>query len=123
MAKKRRLINEKKEEEYEFAPSNFDEKEFILKERYSAKVFLFVIMFSLMIGLVNSFIWDALEDKTIVTLVDTLIVFGFMFAMKPLLVSFGIRADLLETKTLLGHYFFYLTMALGFCVLCINTLW
>ena len=40
--------------------------------------------------------------------------------MKKLYVKLGIRADLLESKTMMGDYFVFLVMALGICIVFIN---
>ena len=71
-------------------------------------------------GFVAAVIWNSLSDKTSVTVIDTLLVFFVCAIMKKLFVTCGIRADLLETKTMLGNYLIYLTLALGACILFIN---
>ena len=47
MAKKRRLIKEEPEEEYTFNPSDFDEREFLLKGIYSTKVLILAIILAI----------------------------------------------------------------------------
>lgn len=120
MAKKRRLIKEEPEEEYSFTPTDFDEREFLLKGIYSTKVLILAVILSIIIGLVTAVIWHSLDDKTVVAVADTLIVFFVVAIMKKLFVAIGIRADLLETKTMLGNYLVYLILALGSCILFIN---
>ena len=120
MAKKRRLIKEEPEEEYTFNPSDFDEREFLLKGIYSTQVLILAIILAIAVGFLAAVIWNSLSDKTIVAVVDTLIVFFVCAIMKKLFVTCGIRADLLETKTMLGNYLIYLTLALGACILFIN---
>ena len=51
MAKKRRIIEKEVEEEYEFIPPEFDEKEFILKDIYGTKVLMAVALLSIIIGI------------------------------------------------------------------------
>ena len=58
--------------------------------------------------------------NTTAALVDTLLVFFVCAIMKKLFVALHVRADLLETKTMLGVYFIYLCLALGMCILFIN---
>ncbi len=120
MAKKRRLIKEEPEEEYSFTPTDFDEREFLLKGIYSTKVLLLAIVLSIIIGFVAAMIWKAMDNKTIVAVIDTLLVFFVCAIMKKLFVAMHIRADLLETKTMLGNYLIYLILALGSCILFVN---
>lgn len=120
MAKKRRLIKEEPEEEYQFTPSDFDEREFLLKGIYSTKVLILGIILAVIIGFATARISIALGMNTTAALVDTLLVFFVCAIMKKLFVAMHIRADLLETKTMLGVYFIYLCLALGTCILFIN---
>ncbi len=120
MAKKRRLIKEEPEEEYSFTPTDFDEREFLLKGIYSTKVLLLAIVLSIIVGFIAAMIWKAMDNKTIVAVIDTLIVFFVCAIMKKLFVAMHVRADLLETKTMLGNYLIYLILALGACILFVN---
>ena len=120
MAKKRRLIKEEPEEEYQFTPTDFDEREFLLKGIYSTKVLLLGILLAIVIGFATARISIALGMNTVAAVVDTLLVFFVCAIMKKLFVAMHIRADLLETKTMLGVYFIYLCLALGTCILFIN---
>ena len=120
MAKKRRLIKEEPEEEYQFTPSDFDEREFLLKGIYSTKVLILGIILAVIIGFATARISIALGMNTTAALVDTLLVFFVCAIMKKLFVALHVRADLLETKTMLGNYLIYLTLALGACILFIN---
>ncbi|WP_400226184.1 hypothetical protein [Methanomethylophilus alvi] len=119
MAKKRRLIKEKPEEEYEFTPSNFDEKEFILKDIYGTKVLFITIVYAVIVGFLAAVICNVLGDP-INWVLDTIMVFAAVFTMKKLYMKLGIRADLLESKTMMGDYFVFLVMALGICIVFIN---
>ena len=120
MAKKRRLVKEEPEEEYTFNPSDFDEREFLLKGIYSTKVLILTIVLAVVVGFVAALIWGAMDNKTTVTVIDTLMVFFICAIMKKLFVMLHIRADLLDTKTMLGNYLIYLTLALGACILFVN---
>ena len=102
MAKKRRLIKEEPEEEYQFTPTDFDEREFLLKGIYSTKVLLLGILLAIIIGFATARISIALGMNTVAAVVDTLLVFFVCAIMKKLFVAMHIRADLLETKTMLG---------------------
>ncbi len=119
MAKKRRLIQEKPEEEYEFTPTNFDEKEFILKDIYGMKVLFITIVYAIVIGFLAAVICNVLSDP-LCWILDTVIVFAVVFTMKRLYMKAGIRADLLESKTMIGDYFVFLILALGMCIVFVN---
>jgi len=121
MAKKRHLVKEKeKEEEYTITPSDFDEKEFILKSIYSTKVLLITIVFATVIGIIASFICKALDDEALATIICTIIVFAFVAVMKKLYRAMGIRVDLMDNRSLLGDYLIFLILALGVCIVFIN---
>ena len=119
MAKKRRLIKEEPEDEYEFVPTDFDEKEFILKDIYGTKVLFLVIMISVLMGIITASICDFL-DGPIDWVLCTVLVFLFVIFMKKIFMACGIRVDLLESKTLLGDYLLFLIMTLGVCIVFIN---
>lgn len=121
MAKKKRLVQEEQEEAYEFTPSNFDEREFILKEKYGTKVMIIYLIFAFIIGFVAALLWKSFHESfNYIWVVDTLIVFLFMGVSKKILVAFGVRADMLETRAILMDYFLYMTLALGACIMFIN---
>lgn len=120
MAKKRRLIKEEPEEEYQFTPTDFDEREFLLKGIYSTKVLLLGLLLAVVMGIVTAQIAIALGKGAVAAVVDTLLVFFVCAIMKKLFVAMHVRADLLETKTMLGVYIIYLALALGICILCVN---
>ena len=63
MAKKRRIIEKEAEEEYEFIPPEFDEKEFILKDIYGTKVLMAVALLSVIIGILCSCVQKAFGDS------------------------------------------------------------
>ncbi|MCH3978679.1 MAG: hypothetical protein LKJ94_05960 [Candidatus Methanomethylophilus sp.] len=119
MAKKRHLVKEQQEEEYSFTPSDFDEKEFILKSIYTSKVLLITIVFAVIVGVIASFICKALDD-TVATVICTAIVFAFVAVMKKLYRVMGIRVDLMDGKSLAGDYLIFLILALGVCIVFIN---
>ncbi|MDD2626637.1 MAG: hypothetical protein PHT00_02545 [Candidatus Methanomethylophilus sp.] len=119
MAKKRRLITEENEENYEFTPSDFDEREFILKDMYGTKVLLGILVLSLIVGFVGAAIcyYSGASWGWILATLNT---FAVMFIIRPVALKLGIRVDLLEGKTLLGDYLVYLVMALGTCIMFVN---
>lgn len=65
MAKKRRIIEKEVEEEYEFIPPEFDEKEFILKDIYGTKVLMAVALLSVIIGILCSCVQKAFGDSSV----------------------------------------------------------
>lgn len=121
MAKKRRLVKEEPEEDYDFTPSDFDEREFILKENYGTRVMVIYLIFAFVVGILAAFLWSAFhEDFDLIWVIDTLIVFLFMGVSKKILVAVGVRADMLEARALLLDYFLYMTLALGVCIVFVN---
>jgi len=118
MAKKRRRVVEEKEEQYEFVPSAFDEREYILKDIYGTKVLFVITGLAILVGVIGAVIVTHVADygmyiATAVSLVTVLV-------MKRLLMLLGFRADLLELKTMLMNYLLFLMLALGVCIVFIN---
>jgi len=120
MAKKKRRITEEPEEEYDFTPEEFDEREFILKDVYGTKVLFIITILSVLVGLLAATIYGLFDGASWVAYLDTVIAFAFVFAMKPLLMAVGFRVDLLEAKTMYGNYLIFLCLALGSCIVFIN---
>ncbi|MCL2333272.1 hypothetical protein [Candidatus Methanoplasma termitum] len=118
MAKKRHRVEEKKEEEYQFIPSEFDEREFILKDIYGTKVLFVITALAIIVGIVGAILYNI--SPSIGWAPATAIAFLMILGMKKLLILLGYRVDLLETKTLLADYFLFLMLALGVCILGIN---
>ena len=119
MAKKKRRIIEKKEEEYQFIPSEFDEREFILKDIYGTKVLFVITMLAVFMGVLGSVIWHFV-DHAFAWAPATALALLMVLGMKKILMLMGFRVDLLETKTLLADYFLFLMLALGVSILTIN---
>ncbi|AGI47286.1 hypothetical protein TALC_00276 [Thermoplasmatales archaeon BRNA1] len=120
MAKKRRLVKEEPEEEYEFKPTEFDEREFILSQMYSTKVLFIVILIAIGVGILTAAIVNAMGTGMGAAAVDTLIVFFIAAMLKKILMAIGMRADLIEARSFIGTIFVYLVMCLGICILFIN---
>ena len=120
MAKKRRIIEKKaQEEEYEFVPPEFDEEEFIRKDLYGTKILLIVACFSIVIGLLCSCLQKAFSGDTGIGLGLALLFLG-VFAIKPFLKLIRFDPDLLERKSMVGNYILYLLLGLGIWILMIN---
>ena len=117
MAKKKRRIIEQPEEEYEFTPTEFNEREFILKDIYMTKIFLVVMVLGLSVGIVGAVITDLFDMGWIVA---TLIAFAVCIGLNKILALMKFRMDMVETKSMLGNYLLFLCLALGVCILFIN---
>ena len=119
MAKKRRIIEKKaQEEEYEFIPPEFDEEEFIRKDLYGTRVLMVVVVFSVIIGILASCVQKAFTDAGLV--LGLLLVFLGVAAIKPLLRLVRFDPDLLERKTMVGNYILYLLLGFGIWILLLN---
>lgn len=118
MAKKKRRIIEEKEEEYQFVPQEFDEREFILKDIYGTRVLFVVTALAIVIGIIGSLLCHLSDIGWIIA---TVLAFAVVLLMKKLLMLIGFRADLLDLKTLLADYLLFLMLGLGVCILLINT--
>jgi len=118
MAKKRRRVVEEKEEEYEFVPSAFDEREYILKDIYGTRVLFVVMGLAVAVGIVGAIFCTNVEGYGVY--IATAVAFLMVLVMKQLLMILGFRADLLELKTMLMNYVLFLTLALGLCIVFIN---
>ena len=117
MAKKKRRITEQPEEEYEFTPTEFNEREFILKDIYMTKIFLVVMVLGVIIGVVGAVITDLFDMGWVVA---TLIAFAVCIGLNKILALMKFRMDMVETKSMLGNYLLFLCLALGICILFIN---
>ena len=119
MAKKRRIIEKKaQEEEYEFVPPEFDEEEFIRKDLYGTRVLMVVVVFSVIIGILASCVQKAFTDAGLI--LGLLLVFLGVAAIKPLLRLVRFDPDLLERKTMVGNYILYLLLGFGIWILLLN---
>ena len=119
MAKKRRIIEKKaQEEDYEFVPPEFDEEEFIRKDLYGTKVLMVVAVFSVIIGVLCSCVQKSFVD------IGLWLALALMFlgvaAIKPMLKLLRFDPDLLERKTMVGNILLYLLLSLGVWILFVN---
>ena len=121
MAKKKRRVSEKKEDEYEFVPPEFDEREFLLKDLYGTKVLLVVALFAVIIGILAACIHFALRDITdLGYLVGFLLMFLSIFGMKDILALLKFQPDLLEQRSMMGNYVMFFFLALGIWIMLMN---
>ncbi|MBR4503378.1 MAG: hypothetical protein IKP20_00065 [Candidatus Methanomethylophilaceae archaeon] len=122
MAKKRRLIVEEPEEDYEFTPTEFNEREFILKDIYGTKVCLVTLVLGVVVGIIGGLICKFGFGSGInwLWIVATLLSFGVMALMPKILSAMGFRPDMVETKSMIGNYLIYLALALAICIIVVN---
>ena len=123
MAKKRRLIVEEPEESYEFTPTEFNEREFILKDIYGTKICLIVLVFGLIVGIVGGLLCGYGFSHGMISymwVIATAISFGVMALMPKILGRIGFRTDMIEGKTMIGNYLIYLALGLGVCIIVSN---
>ncbi|MBQ9689258.1 MAG: hypothetical protein IJV47_01425 [Candidatus Methanomethylophilaceae archaeon] len=124
MAKKKRRIIEEAPEEYEFTPTEFNEREFILKETYSSKVFFLAMGMAIVVGIFTGFLIkvEPLETNGFyaMSIVATIISFAGMFLIKKVAGKLGLHPELFEVKSLAGTYLMYLAMALAVCIIVVQ---
>jgi len=123
MAKKKRRIIEEPDEEYEFTPTEFNEREFILKDIYTTKIFAVAMVLAVIMGIVASILincYPMISDDGnyyYMSIVATILVFAVMPMIKKISSMLGFHPELIDVKSLAGHYILYLTMALGVCII------
>lgn len=118
MAKKKRRIIEQPEEEYEFTPTEFNEREFILKDLYMSKIFFVVMVLAVIVGIVGALITDRVDQYG--WIIATVISFAVCLSLNKILALLKFRMDMVETRSMLGNYLMFLALALGLCILFIN---
>lgn len=118
MAKKKRRITEQPEEEYEFTPSEFNEREFILKDLYMTRIFVVVMALGFVVGIVGALLTDHIEDYG--WILATLVSFAVCACLSKILARVGFRMDMVESKSMAGNYLLFLVLALGICILLTN---
>jgi len=121
MAKKKRRVSEKKEDEYEFVPPEFDEREFILKDLYGTKVLGVVAVLAVIIGLLAGCIHYVLLDVTeFGYLLGFLLIILVIAGMRNFLAILGFNTELLEQRTMIGNYILFFFLALGIWIILMN---
>ena len=116
MAKKKRRIVEEPQEEYEFTPTEFNEREFILKDIYMTKVFMVVTVLAVVVGIIGAVICNHSDMWWLATIIS----FAVCALLTKILGLLKFRVDMLEMKSMLGNYLLFLMLALGICILFIN---
>ena len=119
MAKKKRIIKEEAEEEdYEFVPPEFDEKEFILKDLYGTKVLMVVAVMAIIVGILCSCLQKAFGSTGLY--LGLLLLFLGSVTQKKTLQLLKFKPEYLENKTMIGNYILFLLLGLGVWILFIN---
>ncbi|HJH57658.1 MAG TPA: hypothetical protein IAC83_06300 [Euryarchaeota archaeon] len=118
MAKKKRRLVEEPKEEYEFTPTEFNEREFILKDIYMTKVFLVVTVLAIIVGIIGALLCIHAGDNG--WLFATIVSFVVCALLTKILGALKFRVDMFEMKSMLGNYLLFLMLALGICILLIN---
>ncbi|MBE6519222.1 MAG: hypothetical protein E7Z70_06805 [Thermoplasmata archaeon] len=120
MAKKKRRILEEPEEEYEFTPTEFNEREFILKEIYISKIFAVSMVLAVVIGIIDAILIKTWPMESggyyLMSIPATILAFFGIFLTKKISSVLGLHPELIEVKSLAGTYLMYLAMALGICI-------
>lgn len=124
MAKKRRIIQKEPEEEYEFVPPEFNEKEFILKDIYGTKILLVVAALAIIVGILcaclQRFALANNLSSTTACIIGLVLLFLGTFVLKKLVALFRFKVDMIEGKSWLGNYILFLLLGLGVWILMIN---
>lgn len=116
MAKKKRRIVEEPQEQYEFTPTEFNEREFVLKDIYMTRVFMVVAVIGILVGIVGALICNHTGWWWLATIIS----FAVCLSLSKILALVGFRVEMLEMKSMLGNYLLFLMLALGICILLIN---
>ena len=122
MAKKKRRIIEEPEEDYEFTPTEFNEREFILKETYSSRIFFLSMGMAVIVGIIAAILIKVAPMETdsgfyIMSVVATIISFAGLFLIRKIAGVLGLHPELIEVKSMAGTYLMYLAMALAVCII------
>jgi hypothetical protein len=117
MAKKRKKDKAKKEEEYEFKPPEFDEKEFIRKELRDTRTVLITVGYAALFGSIATVI--AHISSSLVG-VSFLLVFLGIFSLKNLYPLLGIKTEDFQKKNWAGNVAWFFLTFLAVWVLTFN---
>ena len=124
MAKKKRRIIEEPEEEYEFTPTEFNEREFILKETYSSRIFFLSMGMAVVIGIIGAIIIKVAPMESngfyLSSIIATIISFAGLFLIRKIAGALGLHPELIEVKSMAGTYLMYLAMALAVCIIVVQ---
>jgi hypothetical protein len=116
MAKKRRKSDEEQEEEYEFRPPEFDEKEFIQKELADTRTVIFTVLYAILLGVVAGLLSAA--DRGFMGPAFLISIAG-MFSLPWIYPILGIDSKAFQKRNWLGNIgtFFFTFLAIWILLL------
>ena len=117
MAKKRKKQKAKKEEEYEFTPPEFDEREFLKKEIRDTKTTLLTIGYGALFGAVAAII--SMASNSLVG-VSFLLVFVGIYSLKHFYAFLKIKTEEFQKKNWAGSVVWFFLTFLAVWVLAFN---
>ncbi|MBM4237059.1 MAG: hypothetical protein FJ151_01065 [Euryarchaeota archaeon] len=103
-----------KEEEYEFVPPEFDEKEFLENDIKGTKTLLLTTVFAIVCGII-AFLLGGVS-----ALLGLVILIGGMVALRYLYLVIGIKPNEVEKKTMIGNLIVFFFLTLGIWILLVN---
>ncbi len=117
MAKKRKKDKAKKEEEYEFRPPEFDEKEFIEKELRDTKTVLITVGYGALFGVIATTL--AHISNNLIGL-SFLLVFAGLYSLKYFYPFLKIRTEDFQKKNWAGNVAWFFLTFLAVWILTFN---
>jgi hypothetical protein len=117
MAKKRKKDKAKKEEEYEFRPPEFDEKEFIQKEIRDTKTVLITVGYAALFGILATAL--AHVSNSLIGL-SFLLVFVGLYSLKYFYPFLNIRTEEFQKKNWAGNVAWFFLTFLAVWILTFN---
>lgn len=115
MAKKKRRAPKKKEEEYEFVPPEFDEREFLETDIYTTKMLGVTVVLAIILGVFGFFLHQAMGVWA-----GFLLLLVSLGALGTILQVFRFNVSGIEKKTLLGNYLTFLFLFLATWIIALN---
>ncbi|UCE44656.1 MAG: hypothetical protein JSU93_04385 [Methanobacteriota archaeon] len=117
MAKKRKKDKAKKEEEYEFKPPEFDEKEFLRKELRDTKTVLLTVGYAACLGLIAA-VLSSVSSKLIG--ISFLLVFAGLYSLKYFYPFIRVDTSEFQKKNWAGNVAWFFFTFLAVWVLTFN---
>ena len=115
MARKKRKV-EKKEEEYEWVPPEFDEKAFLLKDIKGTRALIVTVITCVAFAIVGYFVGIAVHWALgFAVLIAGIFLLRFIYPLA------GVGKESLETKSMLGNYALFFLLFLGLWILFMNS--
>lgn len=83
-----------------------------------AKIFFVTMALALVVGVIGALLCNLIDDYG--WIIATIVSFVICALLNRILALFKFRMDMIETRSMLGNYLMFLTLALGICILLIN---